>query len=592
MIGLRSVNLVFGNQVVFNDINLTLNAKDRFGLVGLNGSGKSTLLKVIAEQQPVNSGVVERSSRCRIGYLPQEMTFASSKNVIDEAVGSVTELEQEDAALVSVKAHQILDGLGFNQMQLISPVASLSAGWKMRLVLAQLLLQEADFYLFDEPTNHLDLPTKEWFFDFLQSSRCGFLLVSHDRYFLDRLCSQIIELEYGTLTIYRGNYTSYIEQKEARRIVLEASYNRQQRDISRKQATIERFRASASKSRMAKSMEKSLEKIERIKLPPSPKKMTFPYLNVPSSGRIVLTVERVGYRYDNRAVLADVSFIIERSERVALVAANGTGKTTLLSIIAGLLPEYAGRVQLGHNVTLAFCQQDQSRVLDPEKTIFESVCSSAPRIPTSTVQALLGCFLFGQELMLKKISVLSGGEKNRVGMAQVLLQQANLLLLDEPTNHLDIPSKERLLDALKAYGATLLFVSHDHDFVSRLATRVIELTPTAVHSYPGTYEEYLDRKKHAQEAVSVGSITMQQQVRLQTRASQPGDFHTRKELKRLEQKIERTERELADYVQKLGALRYGEPEFVKISERVKHLEQQRNQALVLWEKLFVDVTDS
>lgn len=580
MIGMRHVSLNFGTQIVFNDLSLTLNHTDRVGLVGLNGSGKSTLLRVIANQQPIDSGTIEKTSRHTIGYMPQEITLSSSLSIIDETVRNCNFDETNEYAM-RAQAKKILSGLGFSLEQFEQSVSTLSVGWKMRLLLAQLLMQKADFYLFDEPTNHLDLIAKEWFLEFLKDANFGFLIVCHDRYFLDQLCNVIFELESGKCTRYRGNYTAYCQQKRVNLENLKKAFLQQQKDIARKQKTVERFRASASRARMAKNMERELEKIERITLPPEPKSIHFTFPEVKPSGKVVLTVKNLGYSFENKKIFENVSFEINRGDRVALIAPNGTGKTTLLHVIAGKYPLQKGMVKFGFNVAKTLFQQDQMASLEPQQTILENVIERAPQIQTQIIKNVLGGFLFSGETANKKISVLSGGEKNRVSMVCTLLQQANFLILDEPTNHLDIQSKEILLDALLSYQGTMLFVSHDQLFVNQLATHVLELTPTGINHYIGNYEDYLYQKKHEQ--------TPQTEQKREEQKVQQGSnkelFLKRKEINRLEQKIERLEKNIHDLGIQLGALSYGSAEFSQKQHEFTEKQQALAETLKLWEEL-------
>ncbi len=580
MIGMRHVCLNFGTQVIFDDLSLNLNHTDRVGLVGLNGSGKSTLLRIIANQQPIDSGSIEKTSRHTIGYMPQDITLSSSLSIIDEAVRNCPFDETNEYAM-RAQAKKILTGLGFAQEQFDHSVSALSVGWKMRLLLAQLLMQKADFYLFDEPTNHLDLVVKEWFLEFLKNADFGFLIVCHDRYFLDQLCNVTFELENGKCTRYRGNYTAYCQQKRVNLENLKKAFIQQQKDIARKQKTVERFRASASRARMAKNMERELEKIERITLPPEPKSIHFTFPEVKPSGKVVLTVKNLSYSFENKKIFENVSFEINRGDRVALIAPNGTGKTTLLHVIAGIYPLQKGMVKLGFNVTKTLFQQDQMASLEPQQTILENVIERAPHIQTQIIKNVLGGFLFSGETVNKKVSVLSGGEKNRVSMVCTLLQQANFLILDEPTNHLDIQSKEILLDALLAYQGTMLFVSHDQLFVNQLATHVLELTPSGINHYIGNYEDYLYQKKHEQTPQPTQKNT-EEQVQQTTNKEL---FLKRKEINRLEQKIERLEKNIHDLGIQLGTSSYGSAEFNQNQREFTEKQQTLAETLKLWEAL-------
>jgi ATP-binding cassette, subfamily F, member 3 len=524
MICINNLTLAFGAQKIYDHMSCTIADDDRIGLVGRNGSGKSTLLKLIAEACVSPNSSISIAKNKTVAYFPQEVVLQSDKSIFDETLASFKQLSdllqkahtlekllEQDSSNTSVleeyariqeeliplnqhkvkaEVQELLTGLGFKPEQFDQPVSQLSVGWKMRVVLAKLLLQNADFYLFDEPTNHLDIVAKDWFLNFLMKASFGFILVCHERYFLNKLCKKILELELGKAKLYTGNYTLYEHQKEHDRLLLEAAYLQQQKEIQTKQATIDRFRYKASKAKMAQSMIKSLEKVERITLPPSPKNVAISFPPVQQSGKTVMQVEHVSYSFDKKQLFKNVTFTLERGDKVALIAPNGAGKTTLFNLISGNYPLQNGKITFGHNVKFAVFDQDQTAALPLEKTIIEAIEESSPRISQQVIRTTLGAFLFSNEDVNKKIKVLSGGEKNRVGMIKILLQDANLLLLDEPTNHLDIPSKEVLLKALQQYHGTILFVSHDQDFINELATKILELTPSGALLYQGNYDTY------------------------------------------------------------------------------------------------------
>lgn len=579
MVTLRNIKLTFNTQIIFANLSCSINEDDRIGLVGLNGSGKSTLLRIIAGKQSVDEGVIEKTSRHTIGYLPQDITLTSTKNVVDEAISACTFDETEEGS-IRAQAKKILAGLGFSAKQCEQSVDTLSVGWKMRLVLAQLLLLKADFYLFDEPTNHLDLVAKQWFLDFLKQAPFGFMLVCHDRYFLDQLCTITFDIEGSTCTRYRGNYTSYCTQKRHHLDNLKKAFIQQQKDIARKQKTIERFRASAGRARMAKKMERDLDRIERITLPPEPKNIHFEFPTVKQSGKIVLTVRNVSHHFDQHPVFENISLDIERGQRIALIAPNGTGKTTLLNLIAGKYRLQKGIIKYGFNVTKAFFEQDHMRTLEPLQTILETVIEQAPNVQTQLIKNILGGFLFSNVLINKKIEVLSGGEKNRVSMICTLLQQANFLLLDEPTNHLDIPSKDILLNALLQYQGTMLFVSHDQDFVNRLATHIIELTPQRATSYIGNYEEYVYQKNHT---INPDQPVVSTSIEQQAPSSNKEHYLKRKELARLEQKITRLEQMINTLQERLGMLAYGTKDFARVAQELQEKQSTLSQCWAEWE---------
>ncbi|MFH1832177.1 MAG: ABC-F family ATP-binding cassette domain-containing protein [bacterium] len=534
MIQAKDVYLELGGKTLFDHLTFMFNKDQRIGLVGRNGSGKSTLLKVIAGLQGLDEGVISIEKKKTIAYLPQEVVLLSDKKALDEAMTVFTkifELKEERAILDTYFDHtpheqicqekldryayvqheladvdvdslcaqvkKVLSGLGFTQEYMDKPVTELSVGWRMRLVLAKLLLQNADFYLFDEPTNHLDIVAKEWFLHFLKNSDSGFLLVSHDRYFLDHLCDNIYALENGSGKLYSGNYSSFLTRREEDRALQSAAYVAQQKEIKQKQETIERFRAKASKAKMAKSMMKSLDKMEKVEaVHAGPRAFKLNFGNIQRAGHIALTVKNVSKHFGDRLVFKNSSFELMRGDKAAIVASNGVGKTTMLNLIIGKYELETGSVTLGHNVTWSIFEQDQDKLLNPEKQVLEEVESACTTSEArQRVRMLLGSFLFPGDDVYKKIRVLSGGEKNRVAMVKVLLKEANLLILDEPTNHLDIQSQEVLLDALKQFPGTILFVSHDRTFLNGLATKIFELSPAGVASYEGNYDSFLYQKE-------------------------------------------------------------------------------------------------
>ncbi len=609
MIQANNISLSFGEQDVFDNVSFSVQDYQRIGLVGRNGSGKSTLLRVIAGMQQLDSGVVSTVNNRTIAYMPQEVILQSTKSVFEETFSTfekiytlqqkVKELEpnvetdphaleeythvqeelaQLQPALAKAETEQVLQGLGFSKEQMEKSVSDLSVGWKMRVVLAKLLLQKADFYLFDEPTNHLDIVAKDWFITFLKKAPFGFMLVSHERHFLDQLCTEILELERGKATFYMGNYSDFEKQKARDRAQLEAAYTQQQKEIKQKKATINRFRASATKAKMAQSMMRQLENVKLIELPPSARNVSFSFPSVQRAGREVLEVKNLAHAFGEKQIFKDVSFSVERGERVAVIAPNGVGKTTLFNLIVGKLPKQTGSVELGYNVDPAIFAQDQSKALDLNKTIFENLSENCAGKGEGIIRSFLGAFLFSNDDVHKKVKVLSGGEKNRVGMAQVLMQDANLLLLDEPTNHLDMISREILLKALQSYEGTMLFVSHDHDFVNKLATRVLELTPEGIHSYPGNYEEYLYQKEHRQES-PIRERTVEK------KGDNKQSHEQRKQLKKLENKINKLEKKIQKIEHSFADIAWGTPEFDAAQEKLDKLKRELKTVMSEWATL-------
>ena len=596
MLILNNIFLAFKDRTLFDNLRIAIDYREKIGLLGRNGSGKSTLLKVIAGQQQLDSGSVTYDKKKKIGYLPQELILHSNKSVFDETMtlfASFLQLQDEaqtieqelavntdhviahqlverysaiheqlshfDAVAANTKANTILRGLGFSEKQYKQSVDSLSVGWKMRVVLAKLLLQEADFYLFDEPTNHLDLPAKEWFLTLLKNASFGYLLVSHDRYFLEKVCEKIIEIERGTATTYKGNFGSYLVQKKEKQERLLAAYTQQQKEITRKQQTIDRFRYKSSKAAMVRSMIKDLDQMERIKIEPTLPNVSFSFGSVTRAGSVVLTVEKVSHAFDKNLLFKNISCIIMRGKKVALIAPNGMGKTTLFNLIAGKLPLQHGSVTFGHNVTTAYFEQDQTRVMHKDRTVLQEVSDACGQVPEERIRSFLGSFLFSGGEVQKKICQLSGGEKNRVAMVKVLLQNANMLLLDEPTNHLDLYAKDVLQQALQQYNGTILFVSHDHDFIQHVADTILELTPDGLYIYNGDYESYLYHKQAIQQHQEQNKIPKNnaEPHKKETPKNANQQRQLKKQLNMLEASIKRLETKRDAMGERLSSLTYG-----------------------------------
>jgi ATP-binding cassette subfamily F protein 3 len=476
-----------------------------------------------------------------IGYLPQEglpltgrTIFEECLTVFDElramegeierAAGQMAELKHEspeyeaaaerysmlqerfhvmDGYALDAQVGAVLTGLGFVKEDWTRLTDEFSGGWQMRIALAKLLLARPNLLLLDEPTNHLDLETRNWLEGYLKSYPFGYILISHDRYFLDVTIDRTVEIWNKRLTIYQGNYTKYLSQKEERRAQLVAAYKNQREQIEHLEAFINRFRAQATKARQVQSRIKELEKIERIEIPEEEPVIHFKFPQPPPSGRMVVEAEGLAKSYGPKQVFANARFSIERGDRVALVGVNGAGKSTLIKLLTGAEAPTGGTVRLGHNVVSEYFAQDQYKVLDGDARMLDDISRAAIKVPESALRSLLGCFLFSGDDVFKKLGVLSGGERNRFALARILVSPSNFLLLDEPTNHLDMRAKDVLLDALAAFSGTVVFVSHDRYFIDRLATRVLEVENGAITAYEGTYEDY--RRKKEQLALAAGS---------------------------------------------------------------------------------------
>jgi ATP-binding cassette subfamily F protein 3 len=508
-------------------------AQDRVGLVGANGSGKTTLMKLLAGLETLDAGDCSSQKGISAGYLPQDGLQLSGRSVFQECLSvfdRLKEMEREieqlahglsdldpssdeyaaaanryanldalfrnrDGYALEAKVGSVLSGLGFRKDEWSKQTEHFSGGWQMRIALAKLLLEQPSLLLLDEPTNHLDLEARNWLESYLTSYPNAFVLISHDRYFLDVTVSRTVELWNKGLHFYSGNYESYLKQKEERRASLEAASRNQKERIQQLEAFINRFRYTATKARQVQSRVKELEKIERIEIPPEEKTIHFSFPQPKPSGRIVADFSGVSKAYGEKRVLENVAFQIERGDRVALVGVNGAGKSTLIKLLAGIEPLTAGVYRIGHNVQPDYFAQDQYKELDPAAQLLDDLSSVANGKTVTELRTLLGCFLFGADDVFKTIGVLSGGERNRYALARMLLNPSNFLLLDEPTNHLDMRAKDVLLESLEQFTGTVVFVSHDRYFIDRLATKVFEVKDGTVNVYPGNYEDFLFRKQ-------------------------------------------------------------------------------------------------
>jgi len=535
MLSLQNAGKRFGPRVLFLEANWLIRAREKTALVGANGTGKSTLMKVLAGLEQLDYGQVQQTRGMSIGYLPQEGLRLTGRTVFEECLSVFDELremeheierlggqlaaldhtstEYETAAerfsLLQERFHAldgyaldaqvggVLTGLGFSKEDWKRQTDEFSGGWQMRIALAKLLLAKPNLLLLDEPTNHLDLETRNWLEDYLHTYPFGYILISHDRYFLDVTIDRTVEIWNKRLTTFQGNYSKYLSQKDERRAQLQAAWRNQREQIEHLEAFINRFRAQATKAKQVQSRIKELEKIERIEIPEEEPVIHFKFPQPAPSGRTVVEAEGLAKSYGEKKVLENVRFRIERGDRVALVGVNGAGKSTLIKLLAGDEPPSAGEVKLGHNVMSEYFAQDQYKVLDPEARMLDDISRAAKRVPEVELRSLLGCFLFSGDDVFKPLGVLSGGERNRFALARILVSPSNFLLLDEPTNHLDMRAKDVLLEALAAFSGTVVFVSHDRYFIDRLATRVLEVEAGTVNSHEGNYEDYL-RWKEAQ----------------------------------------------------------------------------------------------
>ena len=565
MIQLTAAGKRYGHKLLFQDLDWLVTPQARIGLVGSNGTGKSTLLKVLAGSETFDYGSITRAKGTTAGYLPQDglsaagrtvfaecMTVFSGLQAMEEEMESLAhamaeldpagreyldvadryqrlqgEFRTRDGYALEAQVGVVLSGLGFRPRDWARPCEEFSGGWQMRIALAKLLLQRPNLLLLDEPTNHLDLETRNWLEEYLRAYPYAYVLVSHDRYFLDVTVDKIAEIWNQRVRFYSGNYDEYLLQKQQMREQLEAAYRNQKERIDQLEAFINRFRYQATKAKQVQSRIKELERIERIEIPLEEKTVHFSFPQPAASGRTVAEFSAVAKVYGapkgndlalNASpasaelavavpVFDSVSFVIERGDRIALVGPNGAGKSTLIKLLAGSESPTRGAVTLGHNVQVDYFAQDQYRELDPERRVLDDIWSFAPARTQTELRNLLGCFLFTEDDVFKRIGVLSGGERNRYALARMLLRPANFLLLDEPTNHLDLRAKDVLLEALQEFSGTVVFVSHDRYFIDRLATKVFDVGGGEVRIYPGNYEDFLyARQRETSQAQAAGEV--------------------------------------------------------------------------------------
>ena len=540
MIQLSGAGKRFGHKLLFENVDWLITNRDHIGLVGGNGTGKSTLMKVLAGMDTFDYGSLVVAKGTSAGYLPQDgltlsgrTVFAECMSVFDDVRAMEQELESlmhsmaeidhtspqyaavadryqrvehefraRDGYSIEAEVGRVLMGLGFTKEDWQRQTDEFSGGWQMRLALAKLLLQKPNLLLLDEPTNHLDLEARNWLEEYLHDYPFAFVLISHDRYFLDVTVNKIAEIWNKRFWFYTGNYDKFLAQKTQRNEQMQAAYKNQRDRIEQLEVFINRFRYQATKAKQVQSRIKELEKIERIEIPPEEKTIHFSFPQPKASGRIVAEFEGVAKAYQKngtrKEVFRDVSFMIDRGDRIALVGVNGAGKSTLIKLLAGTEPLSNGQFRLGHKVESDYFAQDQYKELDQDARIIDDLGDASPASGETELRSLLGCFLFSDEDVFKKIGVLSGGERGRYALLRLLLHPANFLLLDEPTNHLDLRAKDVLLNALMEYTGTVVFVSHDRYFIDKLATRVFEVGDGKVEIFPGNYEDYLWRKQGGQ----------------------------------------------------------------------------------------------
>jgi ATP-binding cassette subfamily F protein 3 len=534
VIQLSELTKTFGDRTLFDRVTWQIGDGERVGLCGPNGAGKTTLLKMLAGLEEPDSGIVAKPADLTIGYLPQDGLAHRGRTLFEEASSAFQALldmktemhdiehkladtsiphDAHDAMLsryaelqdrfrladgysMDLRIATVLRGLGFSPDDSERPCETFSGGWQMRIALAKLLLGRPNLLLLDEPTNHLDLEARNWLEEYLGAYPYAVILVSHDRYFLDAVVTRITDVHLRRLTDYVGNYSKYVEQRDAMLERLRQAKREQDEEVARVKMFIDRFRYQATKAAQVQSRIKLLDKVVPIEVPPERKRIHFRFPDCVKSGRTVLELKHARKAYDRLTVFRDLSLHIERGDRIALVGPNGTGKSTLMRMLSGEEAPDSGTRTLGHQVVMEYFAQDEATRLDPTLTVYETLASGSPNDMVPAIRNILGGFLFSGDDVYKKAAVLSGGERTRLAVARMLLRPSNTLLLDEPTNHLDLDSKDVLLDALEDYGGTLIIVSHDRYFVEKLATKIIEIGHGEAVVYPGTYTEFLWHKEH------------------------------------------------------------------------------------------------
>lgn len=636
MISITNLSYYLGDRALYENASLHIKPKDKIGLIGLNGTGKSTLLHLIVGSYQPDSGNISKSGNCTIGFLNQDLLSYQSDDFIlsvamqaferenelqrqmdaiihemevnyhDKLVDRLSRVQEEFEALdgytIQSKAEEILEGLGFATTDLQKPLRQFSGGWRMRVMLAKLLLQKPALLMLDEPTNHLDLPSIQWVEKYVQSYENAVIVVSHDREFLDNVCNTTVEVSGQKLNYYGGNYSFYIEEKALRNEIQKGAYENQQAKIRQTERFIERFKAKATKAKQAQSRAKMLDRMDRVEaVVDENAKVHFRFQFTTQPGRHVLQLEDVSKAYGEKEILKHTSIAMERGDKIALIGANGKGKSTLLRVIAGTEP-VQGERRLGHNVLFTFYAQHQLESLNVEHTILEELKYANPSKTETECRTILGCFLFTGEDVFKKIKVLSGGEKSRVALAKVLVSEANFLLLDEPTNHLDMQSVNILIQALRQYEGSFVVVSHDRFFVEAIASKVWYIENQEVKEYPGTYQEYewwqeergeeatVDVSSPPAAVVSPSQTSIQNSNGSQKQNPSFNQKQLQKKVAELEQQIDDLEKRKTETETKLAdSAVYNDPtKLAELNRFYTDIKQKIAQATDDWEKAVLE----
>ncbi|WP_295772905.1 ABC-F family ATP-binding cassette domain-containing protein [uncultured Mucilaginibacter sp.] len=591
MIAINNLTFEIGARALYDEANWHIKPGEKIGLIGANGTGKTTLLKIIVGDYKPTSGSISMAKDLTIGYLNQDLlSYSSDKSILHVAMEAFerqnqlhteieallkkletdysedllnklsdkqVEFEALDGYNIEYKAHEILAGLGFAEADQDRKLATFSGGWRMRVMLAKILLQAPDILLLDEPTNHLDLPSIVWLEDYLRNFEGAIIIVSHDRWFLDKVINRTVESRKGKLTVYAGNYSFYLEEKGLREEIQRGEFKNQQAKIKQEERLIERFRAKASKAKMAQSRIKMLDKMERVDdVDDDNPSVNFNFKFSKPSGRHVVVLENVSKSYPNLTILENTGAVIEKGDKIALIGANGKGKSTLLRIIAGADKEYTGTSTTGHNVSQTFFAQHQLESLHLDNEILAELQSFAPKHTDTELRSILGSFLFTGDDVFKKIKVLSGGEKSRVALAKALTADANFLVLDEPTNHLDMQSVNILIQAIQQYEGTVIAVSHDRYFLDNIANKIWFIENHQIKEYPGTYQEYEEWNSKRQilpKAAAPAPKPVKEEKKEPVKQQQPSEDKN-KQLKKLNQDLGKMEQQIADLEQEVKQL--------------------------------------
>lgn len=629
MLSISNLSYFIGGRALYENANLHIKPKDKIGLVGQNGTGKSTLLKIIAGEYQPSSGEVQKAKDCSVGFLNQDLlSFQSDESILNVALAAFKEtlalqdeidkvlqqletnyseeilnrlatlqdqFETNEGYTIKAKAAEVLEGIGFRTEDLDRPLRKFSGGWRMRVMLAKLLLEKPSILLLDEPTNHLDLPSIQWVENYLKTYEGAVVVVSHDQTFLDNCISSIVEVANQSLTSYPGNYSFYRKEKKERMTIQQNAYENQQQMIKQTERFIERFRAKATKSNQVQSRVKALDRMERVQeVVDDEAFVNFNFKFSQKSGRSVISLEDISKRFADLCILQHTGALIERGDKIALIGANGKGKSTLLRIIAGT-ETHTGSRTLGHNVIPSFYAQHQLEALSLDNEIIQELAQEGTSKTETELRNVLGCFLFTNDDVFKKIKVLSGGEKSRVALAKTLISEANFLLLDEPTNHLDFQSVNILVSALQQYEGTLITVSHDRHFIQGVATKIWYIEDHQIKEYPGTYDEFEFWRSQQETTPKVESTSSKAIPKPAPSNRQPDQQQeAKKKLKKLESELSRAELEVEQVEAKEQTLElkladpalYADEEQLKsIQEEFEKTKELREKATQIWENL-------